>query len=289
MSVMCIIRATHTTHYTDYINIVYNTQSKIILEEVEFLTIIAISNQKGGTGKSTTAHAIAAGLAYRKKKILLIDMDAQGNLSYCVGAKGNDSSVYDVLTGKTPLIEAIRQTQQKGNFDFIQASSQLSTLDIQLTQVGKEYKLKESLEIVKKNYHYIIIDTPPSLGIVTINALVAAENVIIPAQADVFSIQGIGQFYNTFSAVKQYCNPSLKISGILITRYSSRSILSRDFLSMTQETAERMGTKIYKATIRECIAIKEAQAKKQDIFSYAKKSNAAQDYGNLIAEILKGD
>ncbi|GHT96840.1 hypothetical protein FACS1894122_15510 [Alphaproteobacteria bacterium] len=153
--------------------------------------------------------------------------------------------------------------------------------------VGKEYKLVEALERIKPNYDYIIIDTPPALGILTVNALTACDSVIVPAQADVYSLQGIEQLHDTVSTVKQYCNKNLKIQGILLTRFSYRTILSKNILELLEQTAEKIQTKLFKTTIREAIAIKEAQANRQDIFSYAPASNAAIDYNNFINELLE--
>ena len=172
---------------------------------------------------------------------------------------------------------------------MLPASSSLYNADTTITNVGKEYKLKEAIQPLLKSYDYIIIDTPPALGILTVNALTACTKVIIPAQADVYSLQGISTLSNTINAVKQYCNKDLKISGILLTRYNPRVILARDIATMIENTtAKDLGTKIFKTSIRECIAIKEAQAQNQDIYTYAPKSNASTDYKNLVNELLKG-
>lgn len=160
---------------------------------------------------------------------------------------------------------------------------------MQLTEMGKEYRLKEALEPVKNNYDYIVIDTPPALGILTINALTAADDIIIPAQADIYSIDAIGQLSSTVKAVKQYTNSKLSIKGILLTRYSDRTILSRDLADMIQRTAEQLSTKLFNATIREAIGIKEAQAQKQDIFSYSGNSKVAADYMQFVEEFLESE
>jgi len=244
--------------------------------------IIAVINQKGGVGKSTTVHAMGAGLALKMNKVLFIDLDSQCNLTYALGLN-NDVTSFEVLINKEKIDEAI---QKCSGWDGIAANPELSAADIILTKTGKEYRLKEALEAIKDKYDIIIIDTPPALGILTINALTACTSVIIPAQADIFSLQGIGQVYNTIKAVKQYCNPNLTIKGILLTRYNARSILSRDVSDLITETAENLQTIVYKTAIRESVSVKEAQAKQQDIFSYAPKSNPANDYRAFVEEYL---
>lgn len=156
-----------------------------------------------------------------------------------------------------------------------------------ITATGKEYRLKEALEALNGAYQYVVIDTPPALGILTINALTACNGCIIPAQADFLSLQGIGQLYGTIETVRKYCNPALMVYGIVLTRFSSRSVISREVSSMMDETAKQLNTRLYKSRIRECTAIKEAQAMKQDIYTYAPRSNASADYKALVKEIME--
>lgn len=245
--------------------------------------IISIINQKGGVGKSTTSQALAAGLSLKGYKVLLIDMDCQGNLSFSVGADKQGVSVLEILKREASAEDSI---QHIGALDIIPASISLAGADMQLTEMGKEYRLKEAIEPIKKMYDYIIIDTPPALGILTINALTASDGMIIPAQADIYSIDAIGQLYSTIRAVQQYTNKSLSITGILLTRFSDRTILSRDLASMIKSTADQLGTRLFKSTIREAISIKEAQASKVDIFAYAPKSKVAADYMEFVKEFL---
>lgn len=246
-------------------------------------TVTAIINQKGGVGKSTTSQTLAAGLSLKGFKVLLIDMDSQGNLSFSVGANKAAVSILEVLKQEATAAEAI---QTIGSLDIIPASISLAGADMQLVEMGKEYRLKEALEPIKGKYDYIVIDTPPALGILTINALTAADNIVIPSQADIYSVDAIGQLYNTVRAVQQYTNKELSIKGILLTRYSDRTILSRDLADMIQRTAEQLNTKLFKATIREAIGIKEAQAQKQDIFAYSGNSKVAGDYMQFVNEFL---
>lgn len=246
---------------------------------------ITIINQKGGVGKSTTAHTLAVGLAkLHKKRVLLIDLDAQGNISYTLGASKETPSIYELLTDTATIKEAI---QHRGGIDFISSSSALSVLDMTLKDTGKEFKLKEALAPLASSYDFIIIDTPPALGIITINALTASSDVIIPAQADIYSIQGIGQLKGTMDKVKKYCNNDLSIMGILLTRYNKRSNLTRDITDLITNTAKQLNTRVFNSTIREGVAVKEAQASKKDLFEYAPKSNPALDYKELVKEVIK--
>ena len=245
--------------------------------------IIAVINQKGGVGKSTTAEALIAGLSLKGYSCLAIDLDAQGNFSYTAGAKTDGATILGVLTGEVKAKDAIQHL--KGG-DMIAASNTLAGADAFITNTGKEYKLKEALEELKGMYQYIIIDTPPALGILTVNALTACHSVIIPAQADIYSLQGIEKLAETIKPVKKYCNPSIYIEGILLTRYSPRSVLSRDVAEIAEKLAEKLGTKVFKTTIREAIAIKEAQISQQSLFEYAPKAKVTEDYRAFIEELL---
>ena len=244
--------------------------------------IVSIINQKGGVGKSTTAESLAAGLSLRGYKTLAVDLDAQGNLTYTFGADNTGATVLEVLTGDATAAEAIKHTQ---SCDVLPANKALAGADAYIKETGKEYRLKEALENVADQYDYIIIDTPPALGILTVNALTACQSVIIPSQADIYSIQGIEQLSETMKPVKKYCNPGLEIEGILLTRYSARSVLSREVADMLEELAAKLGTKLFKTKIREAIAVKEAQISQQSLFEYSPKAKPTEDYNALIDEL----
>lgn len=246
-------------------------------------TVYAIINQKGGVGKSTTAEALAAGLSLKGFKTLSIDLDAQANMSYTAGAKTDGATALGVLVGETDAAAAIQHT---ASGDIIAASKALAGADAFIADTGKEYRLREALEAIKPAYDYIIIDTPPALGILTVNALTACDGVIIPAQADVYSLQGVEQLAETMKPVKKYCNPALSVEGILLTRYSPRSVLSRDIAELAGQLAAKLGTKLFKATIREAIVVKEAQISQQSLYSYAPKANVTEDYSRFIAELI---
>lgn len=259
---------------------------------------IAVINQKGGVGKSTTAAAVGAGLILKGYRVLFIDLDAQGNISHTLRATPNSSGIMAML--QEP--EIVRQTieelptaaitgskERKGAaavYGVIASSNKLAAADTLLDSVGKEYRLKEALELIEPLYDYAIIDTPPALGILTVNALTAATAAIVPAQADIYSLQGIAQLSNTVNTIKKYCNPELAILGIVLTRYNSRAIISRELAELISSTAAKLNTKAYSTKIRECTAIKESQAVRECIYTYAPKSNAAADYSALLSEII---
>ena len=245
--------------------------------------IITVTNQKGGAGKTTTAAALAAGLTLKGYKTLSIDLDAQGNLTYTAGAKTDGATALGVLTGEVKAANAIQRT---ASGDIIAANKALAGADAFIVDTGKEYRLKEALDGIQSQYDYIIVDTPPALGILTINALTACNSVIIPAQADIYSLQGIEQLAETMKPVKKYCNPALSIEGILLTRYNPRSVLSREIAELAEQLAAKLGTKLFKTTIREAIAVKEAQISQQTLFSYAPNAKVTEDYMSFIQELI---
>ncbi len=244
--------------------------------------IVSITNQKGGVGKSTTAQALAAGLFLKGKKVLLIDLDPQANITSTTRADDSGATSYEIMKGEATAEEAIIPIDYG---DLIPSSRQLTSIDLELmTTTGKEYRIAEALEGIRGRYDYIILDTPPALGLLTVAAMTASDTMIIPAQADAYSLQGIGQLQDTIQSVRKYTNKNLQIEGVLVTRYNKRTILSRDMRGIIEGIAEQIGTNIYQAVIRECIALKEAQAVRQDIFTYSPRSNAAADYGEFIQE-----
>lgn len=245
--------------------------------------IIVVINQKGGVAKTTTAEAIAAGLLKQNNKVLAIDLDQQCNLSVSYAADFYKNNVYDVLIGKIKATDAIQCID--GRSDIIPAGYNLAKSDMTFTDIGKEYILKEALQDVKKQYDYIVIDTPPSLGILTVNALTAATNVVIPVQPDLFSLQGLSLICKNIESIQKYTNKNIKISGILLVRYNARALLNKNIMQLLEKKAEELNTKLFNTKIRECIAIKEAQALNKSIFEYSVNSNATKDYKAFLREL----
>lgn len=247
--------------------------------------VIAVINQKGGVGKTTTAHAIGAWLQIKKKqKVLFIDLDQQGNLTYATNSSHSSySSLQLLVTGE---LEPSKIQHTEDGFSVIPSDPKLANIDVLLNETGKEYRLKEALEGLK-DYDYVVIDTPPSVNVIMVNALTASHYAVIPAQADIFSLQGITQLGQSLDAIKRYTNKDLKVLGIILTRHNPRTILSRDLHEVIKQTANQLDTKVYPQVIRESVSVKEAQATRKDLFTYDAKSNASQDYNNLMQEVWK--
>ena len=251
---------------------------------------IAIVAQKGGVGKTTTAAALGAGLRiFKGARVLFVDMDAQRNLSKTLEAdtSGRSASVLDLLRGESTAEETIQHT---AHGDIIASEKALVGADREeaLSSTGREYRLREALKPISGAYDYCIIDTPPALGILSINALTAADKAILPVQADDYSADSVEDIRGTLEAIQAYTNPSLKVDGVLITRYSARANVSRYYEEQIEESARSIGSRLYNVRIRECSAIKEAQGLREDIFSHAPRSNAAKDYKALIEEATGG-
>ena len=249
--------------------------------------VIAITNQKGGVGKTTTAQALAAGLAERKYRVLGIDLDPQGNFSTACGAENyNVLTAYEVMKRGADIREAIQH--MKGGYDVVPANIMLAGAEQELSQTGKEHRLKEAVSVVAGEYDFIVIDTPPSLGVLTVNAFTCATDILIPTTAGIFATAGISQLNETVSSVQKYCNPGVKIRGILFTRFNPRANISRQIKELTEQLSEYISAPIYQTYIRAGVVVEEAQANKADIFNYAGKSTVAEDYRTFIEEFLKG-
>lgn len=249
------------------------------------MQIVVVSNQKGGVGKTTTSNALMSGLAKAGNRVLGIDLDPQGNLSDSCGANNFDClTMYEIMKGEADPKDAI---QHITDYDIIPANIMLAGIEQELPQIGKEYRLKETLSPLTSSYDFIIIDTPPSLGVLTVNAFTFASDILIPTTAGVFAAKGIRQLSNTIKSVKKYCNPYVQIVGILLTRYNPRTNISKQIRELTEQLGEFISAPIYKTYIRSGIAIEEAQANSTDIFAYADRSAVAKDYKAFIDEFLK--
>lgn len=246
--------------------------------------VISVSNQKGGVGKTTTTGAVAAGFKLKGYRVLCVDLDPQSNLSFSSGAETEDCpTIYEILKGEAKTSFSI---QKMPSFDIISSNILLSGIELEFTQTGREYLLKEALNTIKDKYDYIFIDTPPALSILTVNAFTASDYIIIPMLADIFSLQGIAQLSETIDRVRKYCNPNVKVEGIVLTKYNKRTVLSREIKGTAELIAEQLNTSIFNSTIRSSVAIMEAQTNQQDIFSYAPKNAAAKDYSELVEELI---
>jgi chromosome partitioning protein len=243
--------------------------------------IITFANQKGGVANTSSALILGQVLIRTNREVLFVDMDSHGNLSHTLRADQSKGTVFDVLTKMKTVLEVVQKTYTG---DLLCSSTSLAGTDKPLDGIGKEFLLKEALDTVADKYAYIIIDPPPALGLLTINTLVASQYLVIPAQADIYSLQGIGQIFLTIESVRKYCNSQLQIAGILITRSNSQTNISRDISQMLEETAVKLKTKVFKSRIRECVAVKEAEAGQVELFSYAPRSNASLDYIEFFKE-----
>ncbi|MCJ7813838.1 MAG: AAA family ATPase, partial [Candidatus Atribacteria bacterium] len=219
--------------------------------------VLAITNQKGGVGKTTTAVNLSTSMALHKRKTLLIDIDPQGNASTGIGLDKIKvkKCIYDVLINQVPAKEIILSTQVK-DLDILPSTIQLAGAEIELVNyISRENKLKQAIKSIKNDYDYIIIDCPPSLGLLTLNSLTAADAVIIPIQCEYYALEGIGQLLNTINLVRENLNSSLEIEGILLTMYDSRTNLSRD---VVMEVQKYFKGKIFKAVVPRNVRVSEA-------------------------------
>jgi chromosome partitioning protein len=246
--------------------------------------IIAIINQKGGSGKTTTAVNLGAYLAIFGRTVLLIDLDPQSHSTIHLGIKPHEiqKSIYNVMMEESPLLEIIRQTEISNLF-IAPANIHLSGAEIELAGiVGREMVLKDAVERVKYRYNYILIDCPPSLGLLTVNALTVAKEVIIPVQTEFFALEGMGKLLNTVEIVRKRLNRELDITGIVPTMFDARTNLSKEVI---EKIKEYFKDKVYKTVIRKNVKLAEASSHGKPIAIYDPRSTGAEDYESLSREV----
>jgi chromosome partitioning protein len=244
-------------------------------------TVISLLNHKGGVGKTTSSIGIGAGLVQLGKKVLLIDLDPQANLTLSLGVPRQKVTIYEALRGESELVPF----KVKENMDVIPSTLDLSGAEMELiNEAGREYILKEVLEPLQEEYDYIIIDCPPSLGLLTLNSLTSSNYVIIPVQTQFLALQGLTKIKQVIDKVRFRLNKQLEIAGVVATMFDNRKVLNRDVV----ETIKKFfGKKVFETLIRDNVALAEAPASRKDIFEYNAKSNGAEDYLALCQEVLQ--
>ena len=255
------------------------------MEEFILATVIALTNQKGGVGKTTTSGALAAGLAsFYDKKVLAIDLDPQGNLGFSLGLDIEDGyTIHDVLKGTVSMKDAI---QSVNGCDIVTSNILLSSAELDFAGANRELLLKSALDSVLNDYDYIIIDTPPALNILTVNAYAVADHLIIPMAPEILSLLGLTQLKETVDSVRQSVNPHLNVLGILLTKYNRRTLLAKEVSELAENIATQMDTCVFDAKIRPSVSAAEAPAHGESIFESSPRSKPAADYREFITEVL---
>lgn len=246
-------------------------------------TIIAITNQKGGVGKTTTAAALISILVQRGQRVLGIDLDPQGSLGFSFGLDIDScTTVYEVLKGTASIESAILKTETG---DLLPSNILLSAAELEFNRPGREFMLRNQLATVMDNYDYIIIDTPPALNVLTVNAYVAADALLIPMAPEILSLLGVTQIRDTIETVRQCYNSRLRVLGILLNKYNARLNLNREVWEMSEQIAAQLGTKVFSNAIRGSVAVAEAPAHGESVITYSPRCKPAQDFQQLVTEI----
>ncbi len=249
--------------------------------------VIAFSNQKGGVGKTTTCVNLSAYTARAGKRVLVVDMDPQGNASSALGffERKDKKSVYEVLVGDIEAAGAVKKTETEG-LDIITSSGDLAGAELELAQVmiGRERVLDEKIEAVKEGYDFVFIDCPPSLGLLTVNSLAAADGVVVPIQCEYFALEGLSQMMNTIKLVKKFLRPAIEVEGVVITLYDGRAKLSKGVVG---EIEKVFGDKVYQTKIPRNVRLAEAPSYGKPVSDYDPKCAGAQAYEKLAEEFLR--
>ena len=248
--------------------------------------VIAIANQKGGVAKTTTAVNLSACLAIAAKKVLLIDLDPQGNASSGLGLSrlSAPNCIYDVIINGLPMSSVVRRTEVD-NLDLVPATMQLAGAEVELVTIaGREQRLKRALENIRLRYDYTFIDCPPSLGLLTLNALTAADDLLIPIQCEYYALEGLGQLMNTVGLVQKHLNPGLGIEGVLLTMFDARTNLA---IQVVDEVKKYFKGKVYRTIIPRSVRLSEAPSHGKPIVLYDPKSKGAEVYNDLAREVME--
>ena len=255
------------------------------VEDGSMSRILTIANQKGGVGKTTTAVNLAASLAAAERRTLLVDVDPQGNAGSALGIRRDDSpsSVYEVLTNGLPMAEAIRQTELQ-YLDLVPASAHLVGAELELAELGeREYRLRDALEPVAGDYDFVVIDCPPSLGLLTLNGLVAAHGVVVPIQCEYYALEGLADILKTIELVKNAANPNLKVDGIVLTMFSPNNLANQ----VADEIRKTFKKQVFKTVIPRNVRLSEAPSHGKPILLYDVASKGCQSYLELAQELAK--
>jgi chromosome partitioning protein len=245
--------------------------------------IISIANQKGGVGKTTTSINLSSSLAAAEKKTLIVDIDPQSNSSSGLSVQNHSPSVYDVLIGKQDIKNTVINSYMPF-LDILPANINLVGAEIEMVEIqNREYMLKTALDTIKENYDYVIIDCPPSLGLLTLNSLTASDSVLIPVQCEYFALEGLGQLLNTINIVKKYFNKNLSIEGVVLTMFDTRLRLSHQ---VAEEVQKYFGNKVFETIIHRNVRISEAPSYGKPVILYDAISAGAKNYMALATELL---
>lgn len=291
---ICVVYCRKTHEMSELVNkMTYNNGVLLIslgyisIERIKIMAcVLSIVNQKGGVGKTTTAINLSAYLALKGKKVLLVDLDPQGNATsgYGFNKAELDSSVYDILVNEAEISEVIQSTNRK-NIEMCPTNINLAGAEVELVSaMSRETILKRALEPVMQKYDFILIDCPPSLGLLTINALAASTGVLVPIQGEYYALEGLTQLIDTINLVKRHLNPSIGIFGVVLTMYDQRTQLTRQ---VTEEVNKYFGDKVFNTVIPRNIRLAEAPSYGKTIAEYDPKSKGGKAYAELAAEVIK--